>query len=132
MAKRNKRKGKSKKKYARARKPGIRSVFPRTLFGILLMLTVFALSYLYLCGRCDALGKNIYQLEKQRADLRREIVNEEFKWSNMTSPENMEKLFDKHNIIMIWPSEDSVRRIRRNPLPQQFARDTSIRNFVHD
>lgn len=115
-----------------SRKPGVRSIFPGTLFGVLTTLVIFALCYLYLCGRCDALGKRIHQLEKDREALRREIVNEEFKWSNMTSPENMMNLLKKHQLTMTWPSEDSVVRLRRNPLPQQFARDPSVGEIVHD
>jgi len=126
---RNRRKNKMR---VRSRRPGVRSIFPGTLFGVLLMLTIFALGYLYLCGRCDALGKKINQLEKTRENLRREIVNEEFKWSNMTSPESMEKLLKKHELIMTWPSEDSVVRLHRNPLPQQFAREPSIEEIIND
>lgn len=129
MAAKNRRRN---KKVVNGRKQVVRSVFPRTLFVVLFVLGGCALGYLYLCGRCDALGKKISALEKQRDNLRREIVNEEFKWSNMTAPESMEKLLKKHQLTMIWPSEDSVVRLRRNPLPQQFARETSVGNLVHD
>jgi len=126
---RNRRKNKLR---VRSRKPGVHSIFPGTLFGVLVTMAIFAMGYLYLCGRCDALGKKINQLEKNRDNLRREIVNEEFKWSNMTSPESMEKLLKKHDLIMTWPSEDSVVRLRRNPLPQQFAREPSMGEIIHD
>lgn len=129
MAKKNRRRN---RKHVRVPGKGVHGLIPRTLFGVLMTLTVCALSYLYLCGRCDALGKRIYQLEKQRDELRREIVNEEFKWSNLTAPENMQKLLQKHNLTMVWPSEESVVRVRRNPLPQQFARETSLGTIVHD
>jgi hypothetical protein len=128
MAK-NRRKNKLR---VRSRKPGVRGVFPGTLFGVLLLLAIFALSYLYLCGRCDALGKKINALEKTRDNLRREIVNEEFKWSNMTSPKSMEELLLKHGLTMTWPSEDSVVRLRRNPLPQQFAQSQQVGDVAHD
>lgn len=129
MAKNRRRKNKMR---VQSRKPGVRGIFPGTLFGVLLSLMIFALGYLYLCGRCDDLGKKINQLEKTRDNLRREIVNEEFKWSNMTSPASMEKLLAKHGLTMTWPSEDSVVRLRRKPLPQQFARETSLGDMVHD
>jgi hypothetical protein len=129
MAKNRRKKNKLR---VRNRQYGVRSIFPGTLFGVLMTLTVFALSYLYLCGRCDALGKKINQLEKSRDNLRREIVNEEYKWSNMTSPDSMEKLLKKHNLVMTWPSEGSVVRLRRNPLPQQFARHPSMEGLVDD
>ncbi len=127
MAK-NRRKNKMR---VRARKPGVRGVFPGTLFGVLLALAAFSLTYLYLCGRCDALGKKINELEKVRDNLRRDVVTEEYKWSNLTSPKSMEALLKKHGLTMTWPSEDSVVRLRRNPLPHQYAQgDTG--NMAHD
>lgn len=110
-----------KKMRVHSRKPGVRGVFPGTLFGVLLVMAVFALTYLYLCGRCDALGKKINELEKVRDTLRRDVVTEEYKWSNLTSPKSMEELLAKHGLTMTWPSEDSVVRLRRNPLPQLYA-----------
>lgn len=110
-----------KKMNVRSRKPGVRGVFPGTLFGVLLVLAVLALTYLYLCGRCDALGKKINELEKVRDIQRRDVVTEEYKWSNLTSPKSMEELLTKHGLTMTWPSEDSVVRLRRNPLPHLYA-----------
>lgn len=126
MAK-NRRKNKLR---VRSRKPGVRGVFPGTLFAILLVLATFALTYLYLCGRCDALGKRINELEKIRDGLRRDVATEEFKWSNLTSPQNMEALLKKHGLTMTWPSEDSVVRLRRNPLPHEYAE--GVRTISHD
>ena len=105
----------------RSRKPGVRGIFPGTLFGVLLVLAVLALTYLYLCGRCDALGKKINELEKIRDIQRRDVVTEEYKWSNLTSPKSMEELLAKHGLTMTWPSEDSVVRLRRDPLPHMYA-----------
>ncbi|HMP89817.1 MAG TPA: hypothetical protein PJ991_06430 [Kiritimatiellia bacterium] len=126
------RRRKKNKLRVQTRKTGIKGIFPGTLFGVLLALMLFSFSYLYICGRCDDLGKKINQLEKKRDELRREIVNEEFKWSNMTSPKNMEALLKKHQLNMIWPSEDSVVRLRRNPLPQQFAQGKNTGAMAHD
>lgn len=128
MAK-NRRKNKMR---VRSRKPGVRGVFPGTLFGVLMALTVLALTYLYLCGRCDALGKKINELEKIRDTLRRDVVTEEYKWSNLTSPKSMEELLAKHGLTMTWPSEDSVVRLRRNPLPHQYAQGQVAEDVVHD
>jgi hypothetical protein len=127
MAK-NRRKNKLR---VRSRKPGVRGVFPGTLFAILLVVASFALTYLYLCSRCDALGKKINELEKTRDALRREVVTEQFKWSNLTSPKSMEELLKKHGLIMTWPSEDSVVRLHRNPLPHEYAQG-STGDTAHD
>jgi hypothetical protein len=97
------------------------SVFPTVLAGILLMATGTALGYLWLCGRCEDLGRRIKALEQQKVALERRVVNEEYKWSNMTSPQNMEKLLQAHKLEMVWPSEKNVVRIHRTERPQQFA-----------
>ena len=115
------------------RKPGLRGMFPGTLFSALLGLLVFALSYLTLCSRCDAIGRRINELEKVHEKLRREIVNEQFKWSKMTDLKNMETLLAKHQLTMIWPSEDSVVLLHRNPPPHlQLAREPGWGDVVHD
>jgi hypothetical protein len=89
------------------------AVFPAPLAGILLVVSLLALTYLWLNGRCDTLGLSIKNLERKKAELGRRIVNEEFKWSNMTSPRNMQKLLEAHGLTMTWPSEKNVVRIRR-------------------
>lgn len=119
MAKNNKRKG--KKMRVKSRQPGVNGVIPGSLLGALLTLAGIALAYLYVSGRCVALGDKITSLEKQHAALKRDIVNEEYKWSRAMSPENMERLLTKHGLDMIWPSEDSVVRLSRNPPPHLYA-----------
>ena len=96
-------------------------VFPTILAGILCVATTTALGYLWLCGRCEDLGRRIKALEQQKSALERRVVNEEYKWSNMTSPQNMEKLLQAHKLEMIRPGERSVVRIHRSTQPQQFA-----------
>ncbi|MFH0909032.1 MAG: hypothetical protein V1929_09740 [bacterium] len=81
---------------------------------VLLGATTLALSYLWLCSGCDDLGRRLKHLEQQKLALQRRIVNEEYKWSNMTSPQNMEKLLQRHGLVMTWPSEKSIVRIRRS------------------
>ncbi len=112
---------KHKKLRAQAHKPGVSGVIPGTLFGTLLLLAAFSLSYLYVCGRCVALGDKITKLEKERDVARREIANEEYKWSKLMSPESMKRLMKEHGLEMIWPSEDSVVRLTRNPPPHLYA-----------
>ena len=87
------------------------SVFPSILAVVLFGATALALSYLWICGRCDDLGRRLKDLEQQKLALQRRIVNEEYKWSNMTSPQNMEKLLQMHGLAMTWPTEKSVVRI---------------------
>jgi hypothetical protein len=112
-------------------------VFPTVFAGVLLAATGTSLGYLWLCGRCEDLGRRIKQLEQQKSQIERRVVNEEYKWSNMTSPQNMEKLLQTHRLEMVWPSEKKVVRIQRAPaaeaadaMSSQFAQQGS--DVMHD
>lgn len=105
----------------KSRQPGVNGVIPGSLLGALLLVAGIALTYLYVSGHCVALGDKITSLEKQHAAIKRDIVNEEYKWSRAMSPENMERLLKKHDLTMIWPPEDSVVRLPRNPPPHLYA-----------
>jgi hypothetical protein len=96
----------------RNRRKNVRThVVPLPLAAVLLVVTVFSLGYLWLNGRCDALGREIKGCEQRRDELQRLIVNEEYKWCNMTSPRNMEKLLQTHQLPMALPQEKSVVRL---------------------
>jgi hypothetical protein len=111
-------------------------VFPTVLAGVLLAATGTSLGYLWVCGRCEDLGRRIKLLEQQKAQIERRVVNEEYKWSNMTSPQNMEKLLQAHKLEMVWPKEKSVVRIHRAPHAEpaqaepQFAQ--TLDSVMHD
>lgn len=123
---------KKKKLRVKGRKQHVHGVIPGTLVGVLLMLAGFALSYLYVCGRCAALGERISELEIVREKLKREIVTEEHKWSKLTTPENMERLIKQHNLEMVWPSGDSVLRLQRDPLPLNYYVEGPRGELAHD
>ena len=108
MAKRRtKRRSKRNRKKSEARVS-----VPSPLVGILVTVAMLSLAYLWLCGRCDALGKEITRLEKKVAERHGRRLNEEYKWSNMKSPGNMERLLKKHNLVMTLPNEADVIRVR--------------------
>ncbi|MBU0677249.1 MAG: hypothetical protein KJ626_03960 [Verrucomicrobia bacterium] len=89
-------------------------VFPTPLAGILVLAAVLALSYLWLCGRCEALGTRILELEKTQEDVHHRYLNEEFKWSVTKSRRNLRRALARHQINMVWPDE---RHIVRLPQP---------------
>ena len=103
--------------------------FPAPLALVLVVGAIVALSYLWLCGRCEGLGERIKGLEARKGELERQVVNEDFKWTNMKAPPNIERLLRTHRLEMEWPSEDrvhrmpmsAVRAIDRAPAPQQYA-----------
>jgi len=91
----------SKKTRNRHRQAGF--MFPTPLAGILLSAAVMALSYLWLGGKCEALGRNIKILERECAELCARRTNEESKWSWMITPGNMEIALKRHRLDMDWP-----------------------------
>lgn len=105
-------------------------VFPGWLAVVLVTVGGLALSYLWLDGRCDALGRRIKSLEQQKIALQRQVATEEYKWSNLTTFENMAKLLKQHGLQMEWPKEKSVVRVRR---PEAVALDAkAARDFARN
>ena len=89
------------------------SLFPAPLAGLLILAALLSLSYLWLCGRCEALGRDIQKLEDQRSELRRRVVNEEYKWSNLNSLAQIRQALARFDIEMGWPDERRVIRLAR-------------------
>lgn len=88
-------------------------LFPAPLAGLLTLAALLSLSYLWLCGRCEALGRDIQKLEEQQADLRRRVINEEYKWSNLNSLGQIRQALARFNISMGWPDERRIIRLAR-------------------
>jgi hypothetical protein len=113
-------------------------IFPAPLAVVLTLLMVLSLSYLWLCSRCEGLGVRIKKLEQKRAEIHNRVLNEEYKWSNLKSPRNIEMFLQQHNLVMAWPDESHIVRIRRDAalaatassLPRQFAQ--SGESMAHD
>ncbi len=81
------------------------------LLPILIFAATTAFGYLWLCSRNEDIGKSIKVIEEKRKDLDRRVVNEEYKWANATSPENIRRLLKVHHIEMELPRETSVVRV---------------------
>jgi len=91
------------------------SFLPRPLALLLAVATVFSLTYLWLHGRCEALGTQLKDLELRKVELQKQRVNEESKLANMKSPRQIEYLLQKHNLAMVWPDERQIVRMHRAP-----------------
>jgi len=72
-----------------------------------------AFGWLWLSNRCDLLSAQIKDLERQKVAVHQRVVNEEFKWSNQITYENMVKLLKEHKLEMEWPRERQIVRIQR-------------------
>ncbi len=98
-------------------------------WGVPLMALVAALGmvYLHLHGTCTGIGQNITRLEREYAELRKEVLNEEHHWVAARYIGNMEALLDRHGLQMSFPEPDQVIRLnRQEPVPPtQYARQGS-------
>ena len=102
--------GKRRKRNRKRKEQGV--AFPAPLAAVLALAAVVALSYLWVCGRCETVGRSIKGLEAELKEVQKRLINEQYKWSNMKSPRNIETLLKRHGMEMIWPDEAHIVRLQ--------------------
>jgi len=90
---------------------------PVPFAGLVILAVTFSLGYVWLTCRCEGLGRDIAVLEKQKAELAKQFSHEEFKWSRMRSPIEIEKALARCNLEMVLPDHRQVVRISAADLP---------------
>ncbi len=101
----------TKRKKKKMKKNQVQVPFPVLLANILVLVAVLGLSYMWLCSRCDALGKEIKNKERELASVQKRLVNEQDRWSTITSPGNLERAIKKHRLEMVVPRENQIVRV---------------------
>jgi len=101
----------AKRKKKKMKKNQVQVPFPVLLANILVLVAVLGLSYMWLCSRCDALGKEIKRKEAELTAAQKRLVNEQDRWSGITSPANLERAIKKHGLKMVMPSEEQIVRV---------------------
>lgn len=96
MAKRNRKNGQEDQ---RATVWGIASI------GVVAILAVV---YLGLLNTCESIGRQIKDLEGERARLHKQVVNEEHNWAMARSIRNLQRLMEVHGIAMSFPEQKNV------------------------
>lgn len=86
-------------------------VLPAPFAGVVVLGSLLALAYVWLGSRCDSLGRDIKTLELEKARLKRDLLSEESRWTQMKSPVNIEMILAKNNIVMTWPRKGQVVRL---------------------
>jgi hypothetical protein len=102
-----------RRRYRNYRKRARSSPLPGALLLVVFTAGLLGFSWLWLHNRCELIASRIKELEQEKIALRRRVMNEEFKWSSLTTYENMMKLLREHRIEMNWPSERQIVRVRR-------------------
>jgi hypothetical protein len=101
----------TKRKKKKMKKNQVQVPFPVLLANVLVLVAVLGLSYMWLCSRCDALGKDIKSKEKELAAVQKRLVNEQDRWSYITSPANLKSAIKKHRLDMVMPREAQIVRV---------------------
>ena len=114
------------------------AALPPPFFLLLAGVMVLALSYLWLNGRCEGLGRRITQLEGQKVELVRKVKLERSHWERAKALDQIEQLLQRHHLVMAWPDERSIVHVRRavgeslvaeTAAPQQqYARASGVAN----
>jgi len=99
---------KRKTKKKKMKKNQVQVPFPVLLANVLVLVAVLGLSYMWLCSRCDSLGKEIRRKEAELVAAQKRLVNEQDRWSTITSPANLERAINKHKLLMRMPENARV------------------------
>ncbi|MFC1499065.1 hypothetical protein ACFLS1_11440 [Verrucomicrobiota bacterium] len=86
-------------------------VLPAPFAGGVILVSTLALGYVWLNCRCESLGKELKKLEVRKTQLHDQYLTEEYKWTQIKSPDNVERELKKRNIVMNWPRRDQIVRI---------------------
>ena len=103
---------KRKKSRKKTKKNQVQVPFPVLLANVLVLVAVLGLSYMWLCSRCDALGREIKSKEGELAAAQKRLVNEQDRWSSITSPLNLQRAIRRHGLDMTMPREKQVVKVR--------------------
>ncbi len=102
-----------KKSRRKTKKNQVQVPFPVVLANVLVLVAVLGLSYMWLCSRCDALGREIKNKEAELAKAQKRLVNEQDRWSGLTSPLNLQRAIRERGLNMEMPSQKQVVKVGR-------------------
>lgn len=87
-------------------------ISPGPLAGLLSVGVVLCFMYICLVERCDAIGKEIKELELRKAAAEKQHAIERYKWSRLRALPSVEQALTHHGIAMDWPRQDQIVRLR--------------------
>ena len=105
-------------------------------FARLTIVACLALCYLWICGRCEALGREIKELERTHGEAVQRLGMEQAKWARMYTLDGVKTALRRFDTEMKLPRRDQIVYIRRirldedrglNGRPVQLARLTEAR-----
>ncbi len=88
-----------------------RKLIPIPFTSVIALIAAGALFYLWLCGKCDEMGRMLKDAEQEQVVLQRRFQSESLKWANLRAPENIRDALDRHDLTMGWPTRDQIVRL---------------------
>jgi hypothetical protein len=102
-------------------------IFPKSLAAVLAVMGVLALSYLWLCGRCEAMAGELKRLEERRVETRSRRANEEYKWSHLCTLKKVQAQLEAFGCPMALADERcTIRLARPLEIPEVHAREPDV------
>ena len=87
-------------------------LFPAPVTTVVAVLSAVALAYIWLGCQCESVGRKIKALEADRMALKQQLSNEQAKWAEMKSIENIDRMLARHALAMQAPRPGQVIRLR--------------------
>ncbi len=99
----------AKRRKSRKRKKNqVQVPFPVALANVLVLVAVLGLSYMWLCARCDALGREIKEKEAELSAAQKRCNNARDSWETLTSPSSLRDAIRMFGLDMEMPLETQV------------------------
>ncbi len=95
-------------------------IFPVPFAGIVVVASALALGYVWLGCQCEALGDEIKTTETRGVDLKKKLLNAEYRWVRTKSPQSLEIAMQRHGLKMDWPRVGQVVRLDKVARPRTF------------
>lgn len=99
--------------------------FPMRVLLILAAGAMLAIMYVWLDAKGEMLGEQIVRLERDASEAQRRYENELWKWECAISPSNIEEALRSNHIVMVWPEEANIVRLRRTGISVAELKDFS-------
>jgi len=100
---------------------------PFALFTV--VISVFALGYLWLGIQSEELGRELKKLEASLTNLQKKRQYEEARWANVKAPREIEKALSMHHLSMTWPGDVQIVRMSSADIVEALAETESPRRL---
>lgn len=87
------------------------SKLPNLIIIILLITMIIFVSYTQVNNSCSSYGEKILYQEDEIISINNRLIRYNESWSSLTSPRNLKKIIEHHNLDMMLPENKQIVRI---------------------